>query len=258
MAEDFADKTEAPTPHRRAEARRDGNVPRSADLSAAVLCLATLLLLRQYGAGVIAALKVIMVEAFAGGEPSVARIGYLLGTSLMPLLIGLLLIGVAASVLQTGFLFGFRKKTGVLDPAAGFGHLFSGRTAAQLWLNVLKLAAAGAVVYFSARGRIEQALALLDRPTSGLLPAAGALAFAVGIRVAAALVVLGAIDFAYQRFRHGRELRMSRRDVKEELRRQEGDPANKRRRLELMRARLATTATATTAATTMSPGRSRA
>src|SRR5439155_6293912 len=99
MTEELADKTEAPTPHRRAEARREGRVARSADLAAAMLCLATLLLLRQYGPGVVVALRIILAEALGGAAPSPARLGYLVGTSLMPLLAGLMLVAVAANVL---------------------------------------------------------------------------------------------------------------------------------------------------------------
>jgi len=234
MADELGDKTEAPTPHRRAEARREGNVPRSADLAAALLCLATLLLLRQCGGGVVAALKLVAVESFGGAAPSAARIGYLLGTSLMPLLVGLTLIAVAAHVLQTGPLFGFRKNT-AFDFAAGFGRMFDGRTAAQIGFSVLKLAVVTVVIVVAARGRLGELLAMASGPSADLLHAAGKLAFAVGIRVSIALVVLGVIDYAYQRLRHERELRMTRQEVKDELRRNEGDAATKRRRRELAR-----------------------
>lgn len=237
MAEELGDKTEAPTPQRRAEARRDGNVARSADLAAAVLCLATLLLLRQYGPGVVAAMKLIMIESFAGAVPSAGRLGYLLGSSMLPLILGLVLIAIAANLLQTGLLFGFRKKTGVFDPSAGFARIFSGRSAAQLTFNLLKLALVAVVIFVSGRGRVGELLTIANDPSGDLIGSAGSLVFAVGIRTAVALVVLGAIDFGYQRARHERELRMTRREVKEELRRQEGDAAMKRRRRQISRAR---------------------
>ena len=62
MAEEFGDKTEAPTPRRRQEAREQGNVARSADLTAAVLIIAAMLMLNWYGDGVVAALHALMKE----------------------------------------------------------------------------------------------------------------------------------------------------------------------------------------------------
>ena len=61
MAEDLGDKTEAPTPRRREEAREQGQVARSPDLAAAVLLLGALLLLRWTGADLAAALRVLVV-----------------------------------------------------------------------------------------------------------------------------------------------------------------------------------------------------
>ena len=62
MAEDFGDKTEAPTPRRRMEAREQGNIARSPDLTAAALIIAAMLMLNWYGNGVVAALHALMKE----------------------------------------------------------------------------------------------------------------------------------------------------------------------------------------------------
>jgi flagellar biosynthetic protein FlhB len=248
MAEDWADKTESATPHKRAQARRDGNLPRSDDLTAAAACIALMLLLRQTGAGATAAMKTLMSESFAGGALSIGRIGYLIGISILPLLIGLILAGVAAGLLQTGFFFGWRKESGALDPAKGFSSLFSTRSAAQLGLNALKLGIVSAVVYVTARGYLAHLLALITSPSTDLFTAGGSLAFAIGIRVSIVLLMLGVADYAYQRFRHERELRMSRREVKDELRRQEGDSSARNRRRSLARNHLSSTRSSPSAA----------
>src|SRR3954463_12249769 len=62
MAEDLTDKTEAPTPRRREEAREQGQIPRSADLTAAALLLAFMLLMNSFGGGLMAALRRAMEE----------------------------------------------------------------------------------------------------------------------------------------------------------------------------------------------------
>jgi flagellar biosynthesis protein FlhB len=227
--EDFADKTEAPTTHRRAEARRAGDVARSADLSAALLCLGAVLLLKHFGPGVGRAFHVILSEGLsASGVASPGRIGYLLGVAVAPVLAGLLAIALVAHLAQTGFIFRFRAKP--IDPAKNLGQMFSGRSAAQLASGVLKLAVVGVVTYFAARGRIGEIVTLQSRAPGDVAAAAGALMIEVALRVAATLLVLGLLDYAYQRFRHERQLRMTKREVIEEQRQHDGAPETKRRR----------------------------
>ena len=227
--EDFADKTQAPTTHRRAEARRLGNVARSNDLSAAILCLGAVLLLQHFGPGVAKAFELMVSEGLSSSSSaSVGRIGYLLGSAVAPMLVGLLVIGTIAHLVQSGFIFRFRAQP--IDPAKNIERMFSGRSAAQLTANVLKLALVGVVTYFVARGRLGQIVSLQNRPFGDVATAAGGLFVAVGLRIAGVLLVLGILDYAYQWFRHERELRMTRREVKEEQRRTDGAPETKRRR----------------------------
>ena len=227
--EDFADKTEQPTLHRRAEARRLGNVARSGDLSAAILCLGAVLLLQHYGPGVARAFGLLISEGLSSANvASPGRIGYLLGSAVAPMLAGMFLVGTIAHLVQTGFLFRFRAQS--IDPAKGLERMFSGRSAAQLTANLLKLTAVGVVTWFAARARIGQILSLQNRPFVDVATAAGGLVAEVGLRIAAALLLLGIIDYAYQRFRHERELRMTRQEVKDEQRRLEAAPATRRRR----------------------------
>ena len=227
--EDFADKTEAPTAHRRAEARRLGNVARSADLSTAVLCLGAVLLLQYFGPGVARAFRIMLSEGLSSSAvASPGRIGYLLGSAVVPLLAGIMILAAAVHAAQGGVIFRFRPQS--IDPAKGFGRMFSGRSAAQLAANVIKLLLVGVVTYVAARGRVGEIVALQGRPFADAAAVAGPLVIAIALRVAAVLLVLGILDYAYQRFRHGRELRMTKREVKEEQRRVDGAPETKRRR----------------------------
>src|SRR5437867_8099191 len=122
MTQDWSEKTEAPTPHRRAEARRRGNVARSAELSAALLCLAAVLLLRQSGTKLAAALRLLLADSLSSASsPITLPLGrvLLIAETLIPLAVGLLLIGLAANLVQTGFLLGLRRDARPLDPFAG-------------------------------------------------------------------------------------------------------------------------------------------
>src|SRR5580700_8643361 len=105
MAEDAGgDKTEAPTPRRRLEAREQGNVARSPDLTSAAQLLGVLVLLRVFGEGVVAAMRLAMDEMLSAKSLSslnpVAAAGQMarslagVGMSMLPLFIGMMIIAV--------------------------------------------------------------------------------------------------------------------------------------------------------------------
>lgn len=230
MNDELGDKTEAATPHRRSEARRAGNVARSADLVAAVLGFSSIMLLGQYGPRVLDAMRLILSESLGRDSITAGRIAYLLGTALAPLLAGLTLIAIAANVLQTGFLLIAPRSKDALDASRGFQRIFSGRSSVQLTINALKIALVTVTAFVATRGRMDEIIGLQGRPVAELAGAGGAIVYGVAIRVALVLVVLAAVDFLYQWFRHQRELRMTRREVKDELRRLDGDPETRQRR----------------------------
>ncbi len=231
MTEDWADKTEPATPYRRAEARRRGEVARSGELSAAVLCLAAVLLIHHGGPKLAIALKAVLTDSLTSSSSTtpfmnLARIG----TALAPIAAGLVLIGLAANLVQTGFLFARRSDAKPLNAIAGVARIFSGRSFVTGMLGTGKLLVVALIAYLAVRGQMRSLLALQTLPAGQAVGTGLALVYAVAIRVVVALLALALLDYAYQRFTHERSLRMSRREVKEETRRQEGDPDMKRRR----------------------------
>src|SRR5687768_11839178 len=108
MPDDLADRTEAPTPQRRREARERGDVARTQDLAAAALLLGALFLLNGFGSGCFEAMRALMAEAL--GQDSMADLDataagpdfrsavLTAGRAAAPVLVGLVAIGVAANV----------------------------------------------------------------------------------------------------------------------------------------------------------------
>src|SRR3954465_11845659 len=98
MSEESDDKTQPPTPRRRREARADGNVARSGDLTAAVALVGVLVLLSTFGAALFKALQLLVAQTLSSGSinqlaaPAIARGALtavaLIGGALAPLLIG--------------------------------------------------------------------------------------------------------------------------------------------------------------------------
>src|SRR5688572_25170503 len=110
MAEDLTDKTEAPTPRRREEAREQGQIARSADLTAAALLLGFLLLMNSFGPGLLKALRALMAELLSSDSlsnldsstvgPAILKSIMAAGGAVAPLLVGAIIVAIVANLLQ--------------------------------------------------------------------------------------------------------------------------------------------------------------
>jgi flagellar biosynthesis protein FlhB len=247
MAEEFGEKTEAPTPRRRTEAREQGNIPRSADLTAALLLLAALVLLNSFGPGMMSAMRSLVAEMLGSRSladispdsagPSILRAVYLIGLAMAPLFAGMVLAAILANVGQVGLQISGQRlgpNIAALNPFRGLGRIFSGgRGGMRLLLDALKMLLLGAVGYSAIHGRIIQIITM-QQLTFGQIFLLGAdVVYSIGLRIGIMLLILAIIDYAYQRHRIEQELKMSKQEVKEEMRRMEGDPKIKLRRRQL-------------------------
>src|SRR5688572_31634791 len=137
MAEDFGDKTEAPTPRRREEAREQGQFARSTDLTAAAMLLGFLLLMNSYGPGLVKALQALMTELLSADSlselktdlvgPTLVRAIVVAGGAVAPLLVGAVVIAIVVNLAQVGFFFSGKRlqpNFGVLNQLRGLGLLF--------------------------------------------------------------------------------------------------------------------------------------
>src|ERR1051326_2775810 len=119
MAEEFGDKTEAPTPRRREEAREQGQIARSADLTAAALLLGFLLLMNSFGPSLISALRALMQELLSSESlsqlrtdslgPAMLRALVAAAGATAPLLLGGLVIAIIMNLLQVGIFFSGKR-----------------------------------------------------------------------------------------------------------------------------------------------------
>ncbi|MCC6741400.1 MAG: flagellar biosynthesis protein FlhB [Planctomycetia bacterium] len=242
------DRTEPATPRKLEEARERGHVARSADLNGALVLLASFIALHAFGPRFLDGLTVIARASFGRLDsldlapdtvaPRAAALLLLLARTLAPLLAAVLAVALAANWAQVGFLFSGEPLTPSLDrlnPFKGLARFFSARSAARLAQNILKLAVIGAVLGWTLWSRFPDLLALPALPVPKIAAALADLAFALGLRAAIALVALGVLDFVFQRWQYERDLRMSKQEVKEELKRLEGNPRIRERRRAIQR-----------------------
>lgn len=247
MADDMGDKTEAPTPKRRQEAREQGNIARSADLTAAVLLLTVMMLLHSYGGGVMTALKTIMAQMFGfdaiqRADPHAA--GTLLlsavrmaAVAMAPLFVGVCLVAILINMIQVGLVFNTQRlqpQLGALNPLKGLGKLFSKKeNLVHMLMNLVKLSLVAFVAYSAVHGRIERILSAQQLTFAQIFGLGTEIVYSIALRIGMILLVLAIIDYAYQRWNTEQKLKMSKQEIKEEMRRMEGDPQIKSRRRQI-------------------------
>jgi flagellar biosynthetic protein FlhB len=121
-----------------------------------------------------------------------------------------------------------------LNPMKGLGKLFGkSETLVKLGMNLLKLGLVACVAYSAVHGRLEQIVSVQGLSFLQIFGLGAEVVYAIGIRIAVLLLVLAIIDYAYQRFRIERELKMTKQEVKDEMRRMEGDPKIKGQRRQI-------------------------
>ena len=245
MAEGNDNKTEPASEKRKADARREGNIAVSRDVTTAALLFAGIGLLSllagrgmhqltevtrwgltmSFDRVVHASLTIDQIHAL------VMQVGLKSLLLLLPFLGGLALVGVGASLAQTGLLWkpSLPFDIGRLNPIKGLGRLFALRSVSELIKALLKIAIIGGIGVFVLRQELPRLPELVDYDVWGLLTVLGWLILKVAIVIAGAISVVAAADFLYQRYEWERSLRMTRQEVKEEHRDAEGDPLIKSR-----------------------------
>jgi flagellar biosynthetic protein FlhB len=247
MAEDAGEKTEAPTPRRRSEAREQGNIPRSADLSAAVLLISAIILLDWFGTGIVKALKGLMAEMLGPSDfidfspvravELLLRAVFAVGIAIAPLFIGMMLVAIIVNIMQVGFFFSSKRlqpNIAALNPLKGLKKLFGkGRGAFSIGMNIAKVGLVGLVAYSAIHGRLPEIVSAQRLEFLQIFSLAAGVIYSIAIRIGVLLLILAIVDYIYQRFRVEKELKMTKQEVKEEMKRMEGDPQIKARRRQI-------------------------
>lgn len=238
----MSDKTEAPTSRRLEEARSEGRVVRSMELNTAVIILVGALLLRGPGGSLAEALKNVITTSITSlpeveiTQKWLGKELFSLGTQVLPplgiILFGLLVTGVVATVAQTGFLWS-SKKIGFdfnrVNPVNGLKRIFSTHGLIELGRALLKLGVIGWIAYSFLKKNIPTLIGLSQFDFRTSIVNFASLAMSLTLSVGEGYLILAAADYIYQRWDLMRNLRMTKEEVKEEVKRSEGDPVYKGR-----------------------------
>lgn len=144
-----------------------------------------------------------------------------------PLMGVALVVGLASQLVQVGFLVAgkpLRPQFDRINPLSGFKRLFSRRAIVDLAKSMAKIGIVGWIAY----GQVKNALEMLPRlPLTATLDGivlVGGIVVRTGLTIGLALLVIAGLDYIFQHNEHERNLRMSKQEVKDELKQSEGDP----------------------------------
>ena len=235
--ENDLERTEEATPRRLEQAREEGQVARSQELTTFAMMTASGAGLWWLGGELFGRMSGIVreglrIDAAGAFDPTqmITRMHAQAFEALLaiaPLLIVLLLVAVAAPQLLSGWLFSanaLRFDFQRIDPIAGIGRVLSWRGLAELVKALLKavlIAVVGALIVWHYRDALVQ---LVQLPLEAGIGETGRIAGMSFLMLAGALAIVAAADVPFQLWRHADELKMSRQDLRQEMKENEGDP----------------------------------
>ncbi|MEX2658079.1 MAG: EscU/YscU/HrcU family type III secretion system export apparatus switch protein [Acidimicrobiales bacterium] len=255
MSKPSGDKTEDPTPKRKRDARKEGRIPRSAELGSwTAMFVATYLLqlTMASGAGRMRALLIDAGDLMASPEPEPGPAIGLLGDGLVsgiivvaPLAFGLMALGILMNLLQVGWAPSgklLKPKVERINPFKGFKRLFSPHSAWEAGKTLAKAMILGFLAYRSIMDIVPVLVAGGQQPVVTTMALVGSRALGLARNVALAGLVLALVDYGLQRRRTAKGMKMTKQEVRDEQRQQDGDPhmrgAMRSRQLSMSRNRM--------------------
>jgi flagellar biosynthetic protein FlhB len=243
MAEnDAQDRTEQATPKRLEEARRKGDIPRSRDLSAAAVLLAggvgLYMLGGHSGAAVYEMMRSqlsvspeqVLQESYMTSAMSAAALQVLIG--LAPLFAVVVLAAGLAPLALGGWSFSgeaLAPNFSRLDPAKGIARMFSMQAVAELGKSLAKFAVVAIIAVLVLKNDTGELLALGTEASASSILHAFVLCGKSLILMTSGLLIIAAIDVPLQLWQYAKKLKMTREEIRQELKESEGSPEIKSR-----------------------------
>ncbi|MCR5674963.1 MAG: flagellar biosynthesis protein FlhB [Lachnospiraceae bacterium] len=247
------EKTEEPTAKRLNEARDEGNVAKSQEINQAFSLLALFLLIRfligwlglHFRNFIMVVYEDIpsTIQMYDGMIPLRAILGLITKALLnvllfcSPFFIAGFAIAFLTNLIQVKWHVStkpLKPKLSKLNPISGVKKIFSVQKLFELAKAIAKLAVLGLVVYFYLRGRKESIYLLYDMPLRQGLAAMFDIVVGVGTRIALVYMIIAAVDYIYQKHKFHEDMKMTKQEVKDEYKNQEGDPQIKSKQRQRM------------------------
>ncbi len=246
--QDKHSKTEEATPKRLRDSRKKGQISKSGDLNSAVSFLVFALLLGALGDYLLTNSIEFITLALSqdvGKGLTQANVGAILVQNVMKILLifmpfGLIavFIGVVTNVVQVGFLFtveplkpDFKR----LNPIEGMKNIFSKKALFNMFKSIMKLLI---VTYLTYTGLQKVMKPIMNLGGVGVEKLFGFFMDTVStlsVSIASFMIILGVIDFIFQKKDYKKNLMMTKQEIKDEYKQMEGDPKIKSKRQQKQR-----------------------
>jgi len=239
----FQEKTEQATPKRRRELRKEGKIARSMEIPTAAVLLLGSVALYMLGHQFVQQIGDVMKDFLTlsyGMEVTQSNLSTLVSTIALrfafisgPIIITIMVVGLTANVAQTGLVFSakaFKPSGSFLNPLDGLKKVGpSQKTVIELSKSFLKIMLVGLIGYVALSGLIANSVQLVDSTPAAILTYMGRSAFSVAVKISAAFMVFAAVDYYVQRRKFEHEIKMTKEEIKEEQKQEEGNPQIKGR-----------------------------
>ena len=250
MAEknDDQERTEEPTAHKLKQAREEGNVSKSVELSSVMLMVITTIVFLKSGSYIYSKVRNLFEVFMANADQPIDNtqnaiqfLGLALKLTmeiLAPLFLALFVTALLVNMAQTGVVFSTKvleMKGSRIDPFSGMKRIVSMRGVVELIKGFSKLFILSLIIYFSVRNDITEFISFIITPINKTLSQTGQFLLVVIGRIMFALLILSILDMLYQRFQYHKDLRMTKQEIKDEFKQMEGDPSMKGKRRQIAR-----------------------
>jgi flagellar biosynthetic protein FlhB len=239
---DSGQKTEEATPRKLEEARKRGQIASSREVNHWFMILAASIVVmvlapafsRQVGLAMTRFFEMPDLMPVDRGGLQLVLGGLLedLAFAFVPLFLLFIVAAAAPGLLQSGFMISVERiepKLEKISVMKGFERLFSLRSIVEFGKGILKIAVVGAVATMLLIPHMEKIHQMQTLAITDLMIVIQDLSVRMLLGVLAIMTVIAAIDFLYQRFEFQKSMRMTRQEIRDELKQTEGDPMVKGR-----------------------------
>ncbi len=242
MADDSdLDKSEQPTDSKLKKAKEKGQIPRSRELTSLMILLVGILLFWVMGTHFVSKLKAIIQHAMLVAHRTdddkqiIFNLINLLTAgfwAILPIFVGLVIVAIIAPLSVGGLLFSLQSikpNLGKLNPISGFKRLFSLRIFSELFKSILKVVLIAFAAALFLIHQFPNMLALPSMYLNNALSQVMQLLIYASLLIVLALIPMVGFDIFYQIWSNLKKLKMSKQEVKDEFKEQEGNPQIKGR-----------------------------
>ncbi|WP_147198457.1 flagellar biosynthesis protein FlhB [Pantoea sp. MBD-2R] len=243
------EKTESATAHRIEKAREEGQVPRSRELTSVLMLVAGFGILWMGGESMARKIGRLLAQGLNFDHSVVSDTSQMLRLisslflqavySLLPIMAGLVVVAIAAPMLLGGVLISgkaIKVDFGKMNPIKGLAKLVSAQTATELVKSILKAILVGCVTWIFIKHNWPEMLRLVsESPYTALASSLNMIAMCCMLVILGLSPMVG-FDVFWQLYSYFKGLRMTRQDIRDEHKQQEGDPHVKGRIRQQMRA----------------------